>query len=229
MKKVIGRGLLARNFSELSFSSECLILASGVSNSGEQRDSEFRRELDLVRSSISDNPSLPVVYFSTCSVYQDVQTAYTRHKLEMEDFVANEASSFYIFRLPQVVGVVKNLTLISYLVNAVLDRKIVRVQRSAKRNLLDIRDVVRMSHYMIENEVGRDSVQNLASATSVFVEDILSEISKILGVKALVEILEAGEGYEIPIDFIVNNFGPNDIVFSEDYWVNVLRHYVPLL
>ena len=56
MQKIIGNGLLAKSFSGLGFSADCLILASGVSNSAEQRASEFRREFELVRNQIEDNP-----------------------------------------------------------------------------------------------------------------------------------------------------------------------------
>ncbi|MGZ0718271.1 NAD-dependent epimerase/dehydratase family protein [Pseudomonas palleroniana] len=229
MKKIVGSGLLAKSFSGLGFSAECLILASGVSNSAEQRASEFKREFELVQKQIEDNPLLPVVYFSTCSVYQKVPTAYTRHKLEMEEYVSAHASSFYIYRLPQVVGVVRNLTLISYLVNAVLDREVVTVQKYAKRNLLDINDVVRLSRHLIENKIGVNTVQNLASISSVAVPDILSEISKILGVDARSNVVDLGESYDISVDFIVEQFGKADPVLSEDYWVKVLRGYVPLL
>ena len=229
VKKVIGGGLLAKSFSGLGFSADCLILASGVSNSAEQRASEFRREFELVRNQIEDNPMLPVVYFSTCSVYQKKQTPYTRHKLEMEEYVSKHADSFYIYRLPQVVGVVKNLTLISYLVNAVLDGETVTVQKYAKRNLLDIKDVVRLSHYLIENKIGCNTIQNLASIAAVPIADILSEVSSILGVSARSNVVELGESYDISVDFIIEQFGKADPVLSDNYWTQVLRSYVSLL
>lgn len=57
--------------------------ASGVSNSLETRESEFRRERDLL---LSQDESKHLVYFSSLSIfYKD--SPYTRHKRKMEQLV----------------------------------------------------------------------------------------------------------------------------------------------
>ena len=66
---IIGNGLLAQAFSEYNNNDEILIFASGVSNSLEEKESEFDREAKLLKSVITNYPDKTMVYFSTCSVY----------------------------------------------------------------------------------------------------------------------------------------------------------------
>ena len=94
---------------------------------------------------------------------------------------------------------------------------------------MDIKDVVRLSHYLIENKIGRNTIQNLASIAAVSIVDILSEVSNILGVSARSNVVELGESYNICVDFIVEQFGKADPVLNDNYWIQVLRGYVPLL
>ena len=113
---VVGNGLIARSFCNAKFSSDTVVVASGVSNSGESRHSEFSRERRLILDTIAAHSDSTIVYFSTTSLLSKIQTPYVNHKIEMEQLVGSMAKSFYIFRLPQVVGLVRNNTLVSYFV-----------------------------------------------------------------------------------------------------------------
>lgn len=78
---IIGNGDVA---SVLPDRGDLLFFASGVSNSQETRESEFRRERDLLLS-FTDDPRR-LVYFSTLStLYKD--SPYTQHKKQMEQLV----------------------------------------------------------------------------------------------------------------------------------------------
>jgi len=229
MTTVIGSGLLAKSFAATALGPGCLVLASGVSNSGERRDAEFRREAQTVEAAMRAHPSARVVYFSTCSILQKEQTPYIRHKMEMEARVADAASSFHIFRLPQVVGLTRNLTLVSYFVDSVLQRRRVAVQRHAERNLVDIADVVRLIQHLVEREIGVNSMQYLAAADNVPVLDVLETIGRILAIEPVFDVVDAGEAYAIPSAFMRRHFGADDPLMQADYWRTVLRKHVPAM
>jgi nucleoside-diphosphate-sugar epimerase len=79
---IIGKGDVA---SVLPDRDDFIWFASGVSNSQETRQAEFRREKDLLFS-LADEQDKRLVYFSSLSVfYKD--SPYTRHKKKMEQYV----------------------------------------------------------------------------------------------------------------------------------------------
>lgn len=224
---VIGTGLLARAFSGAKFATDCVVIASGVSNSSERRQSEFEREARLVHRSILENIDQRILYFSTCSILQQVGTPYTHHKMEMEALVTKMAPVFHIFRLPQVVGLARNTTLVSHFVAGIIGERKIQLQRDAYRNLLGVTDVVRLVSHLASGSIGLNSIQHLAAAHSVSVVEILNSISELIGIAPHVELVEGGERYEIPIEFLRHNFDADDEVMKREYWLSVLKKYVP--
>ena len=76
---IIGNGDIAK----ILPNNNLLFFASGVSNSKEERESEYQREKDLLLEQDKNNH---IVYFSSlCTLYLD--TRYARHKREMEQLV----------------------------------------------------------------------------------------------------------------------------------------------
>lgn len=224
---IVGNGLIAKSFAGVLFKSKTLILASGVSNSQEVLQSEFQREERLIERETVNHPDYHVIYFSTCSIDSGVSSAYISHKQCMERLVQASASSFHVFRLPQLVGVVKNATLISYLVDAILNERVLNVHGLATRNLLDVIDLVRIVQTLVNQDLGRDSIKNIASAKSVPVVDIVREISVILQRTPKLIINPTGYSQDIDIELLKTALDARDVVFDNDYWVQVLRRYVP--
>jgi len=111
---VIGKGMIAKAFSNYMDKKDVAIFASGVSNSLERNEREFQREKDLLCKVINDSHDKLLVYFSTCSVYDSSvnKTPYVRHKLKMESIIAENVEQFNLFRLPQVVGKTSSQTLV---------------------------------------------------------------------------------------------------------------------
>lgn len=229
MKNIVGNGLIAKSFKKIDFSKSCLVLASGVSNSLVAADADFHREIELVCREITNNPDSIVLYFSTCSAYQREQNDYVKHKLRMESLVASKASSFHIFRLPQVVGRVKNRTLVSFFVNSILNENHLTIQKNAKRTLIDVDDVARIVKKIVDNEIGINTVQNLASSVSVSALNIACEISEILGCPLKYSPSDSGEEYTIDLRLLKDILGEDDLIFSDNYWRHVLQKYVPLI
>lgn len=222
----VGSGLIANNFQNVQFEKKIVIFASGVSNSLETSVAEFQREKVLLTHTIDHYREHHVVYFSSCSANSGILSPYVKHKQNMENVVSSSASSFNVFRLPQLVGRVKNSTLISYLVNAILDGQTFNVQSLSTRNLLDIVDLVRVVKTLINQNLGLNSIQNIASLKSVPVLDIVSEISKILQRSPKFDLVPDGYCQNIDIEFLKKTLNLQDILLKDDYWVHVLRRYV---
>ena len=92
---IIGNGDIA---SVLPDRDNLLFFASGVSNSGETRESEYRREKDLL---LAQNNQSHLVYFSSLAVFYG-ETRYTRHKKEMEGLVETYFPAHTIIRLGNI-------------------------------------------------------------------------------------------------------------------------------
>ena len=86
---VLGNGLVANGFEIYKENDNVIIFASGVSNSGEKRKKEFKRELTLLKNIKIDNEVL--IYFSTCSIFDKTlkNSLYVLHKKEIENYISN--------------------------------------------------------------------------------------------------------------------------------------------
>jgi hypothetical protein len=88
-----------------------LYFASGVSNSKEDRESEYQREIDLL---LSQDKSRHLVYFSSlCVFYSD--TRYAKHKRQMEQLIKDNFDTHTIMRLGNITWGNNPNTLINYL------------------------------------------------------------------------------------------------------------------
>lgn len=228
MKHIIGSGLIAKSFTNLVFNEKTLVLASGVANSQETRTSEFERERALIHKEITCHPGFRIIYCSTCSIDSGITSPYISHKLNMEETVRELATSFYIWRLPQMVGPVKNFTLVSFFVRAILNDQVLNVQAGATRNLLDVSDFARIVSVLANRHSGINTVQNVASASSVSVLEIVNEISRLLERIPKIVLSPAGYSHDINIDFLRKILPANDPIIEPDYWKQVLRRNVPM-
>lgn len=92
---VIGNGDMA---SVLVDRPDRLYFVSGVSNSAEDRESEYQRELNLL---LSQNRSMHVVYVSSLAVFYS-NTRYAQHKREMERAVKAYFPKYTIIRIGNI-------------------------------------------------------------------------------------------------------------------------------
>lgn len=104
---IVGNGDIA---SVLPKKSKRLFFASGVSNSLEKRESEYRREKNLL---LKQNRKRHVVYFSSLAVlYGD--NRYTRHKREIEEIIKQEFSRYTIMRIGNITWGTNPHTIINF-------------------------------------------------------------------------------------------------------------------
>lgn len=110
---IIGNGDIARAIPP-DLHPEWIWFASGVSDSGETRESEFNREIKLL---LRQDKLGPLIYFSTMAIYNDDQMAsrYVIHKQLMETIVRREFDTWAIIRIGNITWGSNPLTLINAL------------------------------------------------------------------------------------------------------------------
>lgn len=104
---VVGNGDIA---SILPDRDDLLFFASGVSNSREDRQSEFDRERELLLAQPKDEH---LVYFGSLSIFY-YDTPYTSHKLDMEATVAANFPRHTIIRIGNITWGDNPNTIINY-------------------------------------------------------------------------------------------------------------------
>jgi hypothetical protein len=130
---IIGHGDIATAL-ESADRKDLLFFASGVSNSREERYTEFKREIDLLRA---QDPEVHTVYFSSlCIFYADSHYAF--HKQQMEQIVKHRFKKYTIIRLGNITWGTNPHTIINYFRN--------RIKRNQR---IDIKDVYR---YIIDKD-----------------------------------------------------------------------------
>lgn len=224
---IIGRGLIANAFvHEFMEDQEVTIFASGVSNSNEVSKDAFLRESTLLKKVIADDSCL-LVYFSTCSIgdLERHNTPYVRHKIEMENLVA-QSGQYLILRLPQVVGKTYNpYTLTNYLHSQIESGSHFTIWNKAWRNLIDIDDIAKIATYMIRKSSFWNHTFNIASPFPICVIDLVGVFERILGVKADYEVSDRGDHYDIDVVDAMYVAQIVGVEFGSDYVEKVIKKY----
>lgn len=222
---IVGNGMMAKAFKNYEDRNEILIFASGVSNSKETDESNFKREEDLLNNTLKNN-SKSVVYFSTCSVYDPFleKSDYVQHKLKMEKIIENKCNKFFIFRLPQVVGKTNSPTLINFLFTSILNDKKIDINKHSTRNLISINDVFSISNYLIENNIYANEITNVATPYNIPVLDIVLMVEKIARLNLNYKLIDQGSPFTINIDKL-NKLKINLNIFDPNYLNNTLDFF----
>lgn len=225
---IIGNGLLAKNLKCIDNENLC-IFASGVSNSNEQSYMQFQRERELLLKTIENlDVNIVFIYFSSCGVAFE-ESLYFTHKIEMEGMVRKKCAKFYIFRLSQVVGFAGNKNnFLNFFERKINKNKAIQVWGNAKRNLIDIDDVVSIVGEVVENKVYLNDVINIASPYNISVINIIKVIECVFDIKVKYEILDEGKPIVINVNKI-RNIIDIDNYFSNDeskYLTGIIRKYM---
>jgi len=197
---IIGNGLLASGFYEsIDLFDDCVIFASGVSNSKETREKEFNREKDLIMETLAKNQGLKFIYFS--SILAGISNNdYYNHNSDMENLIKDNSENYLIFKLPQIIGESGNKNnLINYLIRAITNEEEITIYEDVSRSLLDVDDVVSIV-YFCKNKTTNKTL-NVSGIEKITVLDLCKKIGKILKKKPNI-IKEVGNGYD---EWALNN------------------------
>jgi len=224
---IIGNGMIAKAFVSYKNNDIVCIFASGVSNSREVNELEFKRELDLLKKIIKENKNKTLVYFSTCSIYDKslFNTPYVKHKKKMEEYIIFSGVEYHIFRITQVVGFTKNNTLISGLSKMIKEGTLINIFGKSTRNLIDIDDVYKIIDYYICNRIYCNEIINIASPYCISPLEIVSILEGIYQKKSLYNIIDIGDSYTVDISNISNYLEVIGITFQKTYSRDVICKY----
>ncbi|AOD15866.1 hypothetical protein VB151_02390 [Xanthomonas fragariae] len=224
---IIGNGLLARSFEvDRLAKHDATVFASGVSNSSETDPVAFEREARLLVKALDDAQGR-FVYFSTCSVtdVDRAETHYVRHKLEMERLIT-QRGEYLILRLPQVVGRTDNPhTLSNYLARGIRNAAPLRIWVKAVRCLIDVEDVSRLTHHLIENRLETNAVLDLAPPENITLLELVSLLEATLGRKATIDFVDRGGGATPDSAPFVHYAKATGIDSSPGYIARLIRKY----
>ena len=223
---IIGNGLIARAFEPIyADDTRYILFASGVSNSQETVVDAFERERKLLIESLAQKKH--IIYFGTCSVLdpQLLDSPYVQHKLSMEMLVRG-AENHTIFRLPQVVGRTANPhTLTNFFFEKIRSRSPFKVWQYARRHLIDIDDVVRIAHTLLNRHHASESIFNIATPFTITIPELVRIFEDLLDIPAQCEIVDAGASYDIDASLAIAAATQVGITFEQTYVKNLIKKY----
>ena len=225
---IIGHGLLGKQFSSYEDNTEFLIFCSGVSNSTCTNPAEFQREHNLLQQAIHNHQNKQFVYFSTCSVYDPSQRdrPYVQHKLQMEEMIQADHPHFLIVRTSNLVGKTNNPnTVLNFFFQAIQEEKSISLWANAERNLIDVLDVYKAVHYILEKQLFHNSIVTIANTQSYPVLLIIKTLEDFLGKKARYTLEEKGQAFNIPLQEIKPIYERLGLEFDADYLSHLLERY----
>jgi nucleoside-diphosphate-sugar epimerase len=225
---VIGSGMLANRFSNYKADNEKIIFASGVSNSKNIIEENFKRELDLLEQTTQSYPYKTFIYFSTTSIGDaDLSNSpYIAHKIAIENFIKKNTSDFLIFRVSNIAGVSNNpFTLLNYFIFNILQNNVFTLWKNAYRNIIGIDDMYSIVDFILKGELFLNTVINIANPKNYSVPFIISEIEKYFNKKANFITTDRGNNFSTDVSLIKPIIRKLKIQFNEDYLTSLLQKY----
>jgi nucleoside-diphosphate-sugar epimerase len=241
---VIGRGFLAANLSPIAGAHPAVVaMAAGVSAAGGTSQEAFAREAALLYRLIHRcaRAGERLVFFSTASTgmysvpgepgHEDAPvfpaTPYGRHKLALEAVLKASPVDYLVLRLGHVVGPAQPAhQLLPSMVRQV-ESGTVRLFRGARRDLIDIVDVVTIVDRLLATDIRR-AVVNVASGAAPRIDEIVDHLELLLGVTAVREYTDAIGNQRVSTERLralvpdVDRMG-----FDREYYRRLLNRYVP--
>lgn len=223
---IVGNGLIAKLFQE-SDHDNVVFFASGVSNSLENRSSEFKREEKLLLEILQKSEEKVIVYFSTCSIYDSSksESPYVSHKLHMEQIVTSHKGSYLILRVSNAVGKGGNPNLLmNYLTQTLIQRETISVHTKAKRNLINVEDIKNITLQLL-NEKKYNHIINLAYIENFSTLEIINELESFYNLKADLILNPTGNGYDIDVPYVRSYFQKRNLTSKTEYLRKMLTDY----
>ncbi|CAO6125586.1 hypothetical protein MCEMIHM21_00410 [Candidatus Pelagibacterales bacterium] len=232
---IIGSGFIAQNFKKkiiLIKKYRIAIYASGVSNSKSINKNNFLRERRKIISYKNKINSMVFIYVSTCSIFDPSRknTAYVKHKLNMENVVKKNFNKFVIVRFPEVVGFNTNKNnLINFFYQKIINNNKFTLWMNSKRNIIDIDDAVKLCLNYIKKIKDYKKIKleiNIANTMYVSVVSIVNIIQKLTLKKAIYNKIAFGNlHWKIKPLVSKRIIQMSSVIFNKYYLEKVLRKY----
>lgn len=225
---IVWNGLLANTFATYRENDAVCIFASGVSNSQNTDISLFQREIDLLISTLNNNQEKLFVYFSTCSIYDTtlINSAYIKHKLNIEQIIKWSGNTYIIFRISNPVGPTNNPhTIFNFLTNKIKNDEEFVLWSHAQRNFIDVVDLLKIASLIIDSRSYENSIVNIANTKNFGVIEIVHLLEEVIGKKALYRTEEKGGSPSIDLDKIDSLIRQSNIQFDSLYLQRLIHKY----
>ncbi len=203
---IIGNGMLANSLRPFD-EENIIVFASGVSNSLETKESEFDREILLLRSTVEKFPNKKLIYFSTCSIYDlsKVESPYVMHKLKVEEIISKICPRYTIFRVGNAVGSGGNPnTLINFLENSIRNGQVISLHNKARRVLVGVDDIANLVSQNLE--IFENKIVNVVYPHQFQLIEVVSTLEKHLQLKAKYQLVDEGSAYNMDFDEIMRSY-----------------------
>lgn len=223
---IVGNGLLARAFESFKDDPKVLIFASGVSNSSNKDQSEFEKEVELLKR--HSDQKIKIVYFSTVSLSDKslVQSPYVVHKKRIEEEIPKFFEEYIILRLPNLVGKTNNPhTMTNFFFSKVNAGDKLTIQNKASRYLMDVDDVHDALVWYLENVEHQNGIYNLPGKIKLPVIEIVESIQDFLGKKTEIELVDKGENYDVRNHDAFSAFFDQRKISPTEYFKQILNKY----
>lgn len=223
---VVGNGLLGESMNLFIDNDDVLIFASGVSNSKENRVSEYEREFDLLNKFLGTERK--IIYFSTCSVLYDClePTDYIKHKLQVEDFIKSNFKNFIIFRLPNVVGYTENQhTSFNFFKKNLIDNFEINVEENTTRYFIDVDDIVETLTPIIIDKTQNKKEFNVCFNTKITIINFIKLMSDQLGVIPKINLIKNGCSFDVDNTNFLKLVNKKYKSIDQDYNYNIIKKY----
>ena len=229
---IFGDGFIAKNLKKINLPKKFFIYAAGISNSNNKQNKDYRREIVRFNKIINEiSPKKIFIYISTTSVKNKnlAKDKYIKNKLIIENIIKKKIKNYVIIRLSQVVGKNQNkYTVTNFIYNTIKESKKFYLWKHAKRNLIDIDDVLKIIKIYLTNHLKINSIINIFNPRSIAVKRIIKIFGKILLKKIIIKELKK-ENKNINIKVLKKNiFLPTKYYnkMNNDFYVQkVLRKY----
>jgi nucleoside-diphosphate-sugar epimerase len=225
---IIGRGLLANSLSKIDRDSY-LFYVNGISNSvlNEIPENNFEyREILRLAENIGDRV---FVYISTIQVNMKInyERPYVRHKYQIESLIKKLFSNYLIVRTSNLVGNNQwnKHTLFNYLHHSLITGKVLYVEESVVRNILDVEHFIELFECYLKYSFQRNQVINIVNPRSYKMADILNGFEYVFEIKFKKQPLaESVAHFRAPKSLSLSLANKCNINF-EDYLNSVIKKY----
>lgn len=208
---VVGNGLVATAFKSSKYNfEECIIFASGVSNSKLEDKSEFQREFELIKKHLGTDKKF--IYFSSIHMLDPSQnkSMYVQHKIEMESFIETNFDQYIIYRLPIIMGEGGNdKSLFNYLYHSIVDQTKMNIYVESYRYVMDVEDVVWFVNQTLD--VNKKTI-NLVFNDPCNILEIIKAYEKVLNVDAQYDKHTGGDFFRVDNSILKENISKPDIL-----------------
>lgn len=225
---IIWNWLIAKAFSSYSHDNNILIFASGVSNSQNKDLSLFKREIDLLENNLKNNKEKLFIYISSCSITDKSlkESLYVKHKINAENIIKKLSDNYIIIRTSNPVWITNNPnTLLNFLYNKIINWEKITIWKNAKRNLIDVDDLFKISKEIIDNNLFRNETINIANKMYFSILEIVKIFEIITKCKAKYTIEELWWIPNIDIENINNIVKKLNINFDKNYLEKLIKKY----